>query len=347
MKKYRVRILYTSITLAVLFFTPLTHASSETLCIKKQPSWLEENPKEFSYFPQGFCTFSTNPSKLPLVTGPCSPCCALFVSDPKTEHTLGFHIAPNNCLKSIIKIIDKHFPQQDNIKHGIVVTLFSHAHTALHKHIRFTEGSHKNRFLAIFNMVHAKYNILNYKLYFNDTESTAYPTDRWIMFQGLRVANKPVAWRVNPYAITPGEPVLNFDRYKNKIYAETFGSMKAFAKFLNYKPNESCYETGTHTRSNIQALPDLHIQLLKDGLIIQVILTRNIDLFIPLILKPLSNQWCSEENKIHMTACIQKFVDNHTEELTNLCKKAKTTEISEMFTRVIASNLIKTESDDT
>jgi hypothetical protein len=293
------------IILCTFFCTTLVYTCAEpSPKIKKFPKSVEsENLENFSYFPQGFYTFCKKPWKYPLITGPCSPCCALFVSEPNTKHTLGFHIAANNCLKSMTNIIDTHFPSQDTTKCSLMATLFTHTDTELHKNFAFKEGTHKNRFLAIFNMLNSNYHLVDYRLYFNDTVNEDFPRDRWIIYHGPDMKSR----RISSFS----KGGINFERYDDTIYAERFASINAINKFLKYEANEPLYKTNKHSLDHIKSLNTIHILPLKDGLVMLAFLPNYRHLKMSLILKRLSDSWITPKTSLQIASQLEKFIENN------------------------------------
>ena len=115
------------------------------------PAWTEPL-SDCSFFPEGQYKWATNPTALPLMTGPCSPCCALYISALKTGHTLACHVTINTCLKNIIDLASSYFPSLNDTD-GFSMSLFTRSNTHDLQGYIFPEGSHRDMFDAIFKTV--------------------------------------------------------------------------------------------------------------------------------------------------------------------------------------------------
>ena len=153
----------------------------------KRPPLQRRMLKHGLYIPEFFFAGTKNARRNPIIIGPTSPCCAVFVARKGSRELFGAHVHSQNADHAIINAINNYFHVGKDEKPEFIVAIFT-VQGEIVTHY-FKEGSHKKRVLALRKKLIQRYNVINIDTYF--TQPTDSPTsDRWPICYGLDVNHK-------------------------------------------------------------------------------------------------------------------------------------------------------------
>lgn len=290
------------ILLSVFSFS---YAAEKFQIQKAPPLWVDPLP-DCDYFPEQFYTFSTNPSQSPLMTGPCSPCCVVYLTEPVTQHTVGLHITACTDFDHMIHYINNKFSSQSNVQPSFVMTLFSSFNQQAHQSYQFRNGSHKEWINALCNRLHQTYTIAHADSYINEADESTKPADRWVIYMGLDTAQKPRIYRLNPLTVF-GIKYLHFTAYDAKLYADMCDSIKTFHE---WSKAPILHETHDNTLAKIKpTISDVSVYLFTDGLIVPYFFDASL-YRISIPIGNLPKNWITPKCTHSVTTSIRKLIQD-------------------------------------
>ncbi len=180
------------ITIISLLATPLHTAELHIpKAVYRQPPALPIKQIETGiYLPELFWQKTDNATTVPLLAGPASPCIIVFAATPGSSRVFGAHVNIITNIPSIVSSIDACYNVADTEKPALTVALFTRTNETEYANKNFIEGSHRNRFDAIYNALASRYTIIKSSLYFNKTtDGRNFIQDRWVICSGLKEDN--------------------------------------------------------------------------------------------------------------------------------------------------------------
>ncbi len=324
------------IRITLFLFSSLSLYSNDELTLINAdcpPLWTEPL-SDCSFFPEGHYKWSTNPTVVPLMTGPCFPCCALYLTALTTGHTLAYHIGVSTCLKDIVDLARSYFPSL-NEPDGFSMGLFTRSNMNEIQNWVLPERSHRAMFDAIFKTVENNCTLKKAVLYFNYTDPSRVPSDRWVIYMGLNNDGTPRLYNLNPSTVF-NINMLQFDKHISLSLMQNISSIQEYEKKRFTNTKTALVKSENDGLENIRTLtsrPDF--KLYNDGFYVAFKLYEEMHYcIVKARTVPQNYNWATQENSALLESYIQAF-------LTTEIPKVNTEEIIKKFMASIPLSFTK------